>query len=154
MISRNKFPVVMLLWIWFLSSNSFLFPRQTSEEQTAATTTANSTSFRAVATKSIVPSFTNTYAYTLTSVFSKSSKAPFTSTHMQQLTSDSFNAPATTFVSKLPQTLLPYFTVTNASDTRSEKIFSAHNILSNKVSRLIHGAIHTSNSSTSTSVVS
>jgi hypothetical protein len=153
MISRNKFPVVMLLCIWFLSSNSFLFPRQTSEEQTAATTTANSTSFRVVATKSIVMSFTNAHAHTLTSVFSKSNK-DFTNTHMQQLTSYSFNAPATTFVSKLPQTLLPYFTITNASDTRSEKIFSSHNILSNKVSKLIHGAIHTSNSSTLTSVVS
>jgi hypothetical protein len=144
----------MLLWIWLLSSNSFLFPRQTSEEQTAATTTANSTSFRAVAIKSIVMSFTNTRTHTLTSIFSKSNRAPFTNTHMQKLTSDSFNAPATTFVSNLPQTLLPYFTVTNASDTRSEKIFSAHNIPSNKVSRLIHGAIHTSNSSTPTSVVS
>jgi hypothetical protein len=149
MISKNKFSVFILICIWFLSSNNFIFPGQASQEQTATMTTANSTSFKVIATNSSATPFTNMNVHKLTSASPKSGATPFTNMHIHKLTSLSFNVLATTFVAKLPQTLLPSYTVTNASDTRSESILSANNTLNNKVSyfqqslsRTIHGTIH------------
>jgi hypothetical protein len=92
-------------------------------------TTANHTSFKAIATNS--------------------SATPFTNTHAYKITSFSFNVLATTFVAQLPQTLLPSFTVTNANDTHSEGVLYANNTPNNKASylqqslpRMIHGTTH------------
>jgi len=59
-------------------------------------------------------------------------------------TSASFRVIATTFVSKLPQTLLPSYTITNTSDTLSR--VSANNTLNYKgsyvqqsLSKIIYG---------------
>ena len=148
-ISKNRFSVVILICIWFLSSNNFIFPGQASQEQTATMTTANSTSFKVIATNSSATPFTNMHVHKLTSASSKSGATPFTNMHVHELTSFSFNVLATTSVAKLPQTLLPYYTVKNASDTRSESILSSNNTLNNEesyfqrsLSRTIHGTIH------------
>jgi hypothetical protein len=112
-------------------------------------TTANHTSFKAIATNSSATPFTNTHAYKITSEPSKFGKTPFTNTHAYKITSFSFNVLATTFVAQLPQTLLPSFTVTNANDTHSEGVLYANNTPNNKPSylqqslpRMIHGTTH------------
>lgn len=150
-MDKTRFMVVILICIW-LSSNNFIFPRQVSQGQIATTTTANSTSLKAIATNSIVVPSTNMHVHKLTSAFSKSSPIPSTNMHVHKLTSTPFNVLAITSAAKLPRTLLPSLTVTNASDTRSERILSAHNTFNNKVSyfqqsesRTIHGEIHAPN---------
>jgi len=112
-------------------------------------TTVNPTSFKVFATNSSATPLTNMHVLKLTSAPSKAGATPLTSMHEYELTSFSFNVLATTSVAKLPQTLLPSYTVKNASDTRSESILSANNTLNNHVSyfqqslsRTIHGTIH------------
>jgi hypothetical protein len=148
-INKNKFSVVILICIWFLSSNNSIFAGQAFEEQKATMTTVNSTSFKVFATNSSATPLTNMHMLKLTSVPSKSGATPLTNMHEHELTSFSFNVLATTSVAKLPQTLLPSYIVKNASDTFSESILSANNTLNNHVSyfqqslsRTIHGTIH------------
>jgi hypothetical protein len=141
-ISKNKVSVVILICIWFLSSNNSIVPGQASQEQKATMTTVNPTSFKVFATNSSATPLTNMHVLKLTSAPSKAGATPLTSMHEYELTSFSFNVLATTSVAKLPQTLLPSYTVKNASGTRSESILSANNTLNNHVSRTIHGTIH------------
>jgi hypothetical protein len=140
---------VTLILIWSLSSNNFIFSAKALQEHPPTMTTANSTSFKAIATNSSATPFTNMHVHKLTSASSKSGATPFTNMHVHKLTSFSFNVLATTFVTKLPQTLLPSYTVTNVSDTRSEGILSANNSLNNKgtyvqhsLSKTIHGTTY------------
>jgi hypothetical protein len=113
-------------------------------------TTANSTSFKVIATKSSATPFTNMISHKATSASSKSSATPFTNMISHKATSASFNVIATAFVSKLPLTFLPSYTITNASDTFSERILSANNTLNYKgsyvqqsLSKTIKGTIYT-----------
>lgn len=147
---------VMLILI---SSNNFIFSAKALQEHPPTMTTTNSTSFKAIATNSSATPFTNMHVHKLTSASSKSGATPFTNMHLHKLapfsfnvlasTPFSFNVLARTFAAKLPETLLPSYTVTNASDTRSEGILSANNTLNNKgsyvqqpLSRTIHGTTY------------
>jgi hypothetical protein len=141
--------VVILFLIWILSSNNFIFSANAIQELPPTITIANSTSFKAIATNSITTPFTNMHVHMLTSTSSKYGTTPFTNMHVHRPTSFSFNVLATTFAAKLPETLLPSYTLTNASDTRSEGILSAYNTLNNEglhvqqsISKIIHGTIY------------
>jgi hypothetical protein len=147
--SLNFYPyVVILILIWSLSSNIFIFSAKAIQEAPPTMTKANSTSFKVIATKSTATPFTNVVSHK-SSASSKSTATPFTNVVSHKSTSAASNVIATTYVAKLPQILLPSYTITNATDTLSEIILSSNNTLNYKgsysqqsLSKTIRGTTH------------
>lgn len=138
--------VLILILIWFLSSNNFIFATKSLQEHVATMTVANATSFKVITINSSAKPSTNVVSHKVSSQSSKSSVTAFTNVAPHKLTSTFFNVISTAFVSKLPQTLLPFYTITNANGTLSERILSANNTFNHKGSffqqplpKTIHG---------------